>query len=290
MISLLEEKVRYIKLHHADISIAYIDEYTNEDAPVILAIHGLGNSFVVWMNNFHQLKNHYRCIALDLPGNGLSEKKTLPYGIPYFSSIIKEFIEELGLKSVHLMGHSMGGQIALYTALHVPNYVDSLLLIAPAGFEEFSPIEKQIMTGSNQFLDYMMSGYDKLSQALHLSFYTNTTENKRVKDTLLHLLKLQDSLQYKKMLDACVSSMLNDSVLNDYNKIHHPTLIVFGTQDAMIPNKLFHPMSTEIFAKKAAGKIPHATLKLIKNAGHFVHFEQSNAVNTTIKDYLSNGA
>lgn len=290
MFQLVEEKVKYLKLQDANISLAYIDEYSDKNAPVILAIHGLGNSFVVWMNNFKELKKYYRCIALDLPGNGLSEKKDLPYGIPYFSSIINEFLYELGIHTCHLMGHSMGGQIAMYTALHYPEKVNSMILVAPAGFEEFTSIEKQIMSGSNQILDYMMSGYDKLSQALQLSFYSHSAETNRVKDTLLNLLKLQDSVQYKKMLDCCVSSMLHDSVLADLNKITQPTLLLFGTQDAMIPNKIFHPISTESFARKAVEKIPQATLKLIKNAGHFVQFEQSDEVNSLIKDYLRTGA
>lgn len=291
MVKTIEDKVKYIKIENHNVSLAYIDEYENPDAPVILAIHGLGNSFVVWMENFKTLKKKYRCIAIDLPGNGLSEKdhKT-QYNIPYFSAVIDAFIKTLHLGHVHLMGHSMGGQISLYMGIHYPETIKSLILVGPAGFERFTQWEKNIMTQSNNMMDFMVSHYDKLSQALNMSFYSTNEFANSVKSTLIDMLKLQNPMQYKSMIDQCVSSMLNDTVIDDLNKIEHKTLIIFGANDAMIPNKLFHPISTEQFAKNAIKTLKNGELHIVNRAGHFVQIEASDKVSYYIDQFLCNSA
>src|SRR6202008_3036195 len=90
-------------VHIADLSnanIAYIDE--GKGPKTLLFIHGLASYALCWKNNIDVLKDQYRCIAIDLPGNGLSDRKDRKYSMHFFADAVYEFIEQLGLKNVCL--------------------------------------------------------------------------------------------------------------------------------------------------------------------------------------------
>jgi len=100
---------KFIKVN--DYEIAYVDEGNSEN--VLLFIHGLGSYLKAWDRNIPELKNHFRCIAFDLPGYGKSSKQIHSGEVSFMFEILNEFITKLNLKSVSLVGHSMGGQITL---------------------------------------------------------------------------------------------------------------------------------------------------------------------------------
>ena len=82
-----------------DYQIAYIDE--GDFDRVLLFIHGLGSYLKAWDRNIPELKNHFRCIALDLPGYGKSSKQIHSGEVSFYTEVIKEFIAKLGLKIFH---------------------------------------------------------------------------------------------------------------------------------------------------------------------------------------------
>ena len=124
-------------------NLAYIDEGDSEN--VLLFIHGLGSYLKAWDRNIPELKKHFRCIALDLPGYGKSSKQIHSGDVSFYVEIINEFITKLNLENVSLVGHSMGGQIvSAYTIKH-PNQITKLILAAPAGFETFNEEEVELI-------------------------------------------------------------------------------------------------------------------------------------------------
>jgi pimeloyl-ACP methyl ester carboxylesterase len=119
---------RFINI--GDARIHYIDEGSG---PVILFIHGLGGQ----MRNFThtlagKLKEEFRVIVLDRPGSGYSTRpQDGPAGISTQAGVIAEFIETLGLRQPLVVGHSLGGAIALALALNHRDRAGALALIAP---------------------------------------------------------------------------------------------------------------------------------------------------------------
>jgi pimeloyl-ACP methyl ester carboxylesterase len=93
--------------------------------------------------NIAALKENFRCIAVDLPGYGKSDKADYAYSMTFYGEQIKSMIAKLNLQNVYLAGHSMGGQIAMVMGLRYPDLIKGLILINPAGFEEFSEGEKE---------------------------------------------------------------------------------------------------------------------------------------------------
>lgn len=105
------------------------------DAPVVLLLHGLGHwTDGAWGRLVPLLAPELRCIALDLPGFGASDKPDVRYDRLFFRRVVDAAAGALGLGRFALVGHSLGGFIAADCAGAHPERVTRLAMIAPAGF------------------------------------------------------------------------------------------------------------------------------------------------------------
>ncbi|RYF97006.1 MAG: alpha/beta hydrolase [Chitinophagaceae bacterium] len=276
--------VNKVLLKKTGIELCYLDEGTGGET--MLFIHGLANYAPGWKKNIEHLKGSYRCIAPDLPGNGLSEGGNHPYSIHYFSYVIKELLEELKITNVTLVGHSMGGQIALTLALKEPTLVKKVILCAPAGLETFTPFELSFYQTTISFLDFFSTEENSLKKLIRSSFYHYTHQADDMIEDLTTLLKLQPAQQYRKMVEACIHGMLHEPVLNSLHLITQPILILFGDRDALIPNRLLHPITTRKMAEEAVARMPDAELHIIPQAGHFLQWEKAPVVNNYISAFM----
>ena len=265
--------------------LAYIDEGTGPQT--LLFIHGLATYGLSWKKNIEELKQHYRCIAIDLPGNGFSDRGDFSYSMHFFAHTIEDFIHKAQLGKVHLVGHSMGGQVAMTLAINNPSLVHKMMLCAPAGFEVFNNFEKAIYHNSMQFIDMFSTEENSLRKTIRNSFYLFPTQADDMIAELVDIMKLYPNKEYRHMIEACISSMLNEPVLPRLHEIQVPVLVMFGERDALIPNKLIHPVTTRSIAEAAVKKMPHATLEMLPQCGHFLQWEKAKEVNTFIHHFIS---
>jgi pimeloyl-ACP methyl ester carboxylesterase len=119
-----------------DVELAYNE--TGTSGEYVIFIHGLASYLPAWKKNVAILSKNNRCISIDLPGYGRSSKGNYNVTMDFFADLINEFCSEKGIQSVTLVGHSMGGQIAITAALKYSKLVNKLVHIAPAGFETFN--------------------------------------------------------------------------------------------------------------------------------------------------------
>jgi pimeloyl-ACP methyl ester carboxylesterase len=99
----------------------------------VLAIHGLGATKASLLPTVAALADRFRVIALDLPGFGDSDKPLgAAYDARFFARAVLALQDELGLERAHLVGNSLGGRVALEVALHAPERVQRLGLLAPS--------------------------------------------------------------------------------------------------------------------------------------------------------------
>jgi pimeloyl-ACP methyl ester carboxylesterase len=94
---------------------------------------GAVSTIDTWNYNFDELAENFHVIAVDLPGFGNSEKPDMKYRVPDFTRYLKAFMEAKGIEKASLVGHDLGGLIAMDFALTFPENVNSLVLIAPYG-------------------------------------------------------------------------------------------------------------------------------------------------------------
>lgn len=265
-------------------TVSYVDE--GEGAQTILFLHGLANYSAAWTNNVKGLKQNYRCIAIDLPGNGYSEKPDTLYSMQFYAACVYDFIRLLDLRNVVLCGHSMGGQVALTLLLHAPDAAQKLVLCAPAGFERFNLFEKTMYRSVIGIADLFSSEESSLRNSIYSSFYQNPSQADGMIDEMVHILRSYPARIYRKMVESSIDGMLNETVYDRLGEINIPVLVIFGALDALIPNKLLHPVSTEQLARETIGKMADARLEMVPFAGHFVQWEKAAVVNKLIASFL----
>src|SRR5262245_33707223 len=113
-------------------SLRYLKRGEGQEAVVL--IHGFGGDLNSWLLNHEELAQGRTVYAFDLPGHGGSSKHVNSGKLTEFARLLELFMDSVGVAKGHLVGHSMGGAVALEFVLAHPERVASLVLIASAGF------------------------------------------------------------------------------------------------------------------------------------------------------------
>jgi len=279
--------VKYAELSD-NIELAYVDE--GQGHYTLLFIHGLGSYLPAWTKNIASLKADYRCVAMDLPNYGKSSPGNFFFSLTFFTLVIDEFIRKLQLKNVILVGHSMGGQIALTMVLNLNTDILKLVLIAPAGFETFTEPEKLWLRQTYTPALTLSATPEQIQQNFNLNFASNQLPEDAKFMYYDRLRMIEDLLYYtgySNMISMCVNAMLEESVFERLDQLTLPTLVICGKEDFLIPNRLLHPDETTIaLAKRGASRILKSELVILSPGGHFVQWECAGRVNDAIRDFI----
>jgi pimeloyl-ACP methyl ester carboxylesterase len=148
---------KFISLKSLSLKIAIHDtgdthSETAAAKPVLFFAHGLGLNSLFWKYAVQHLMHDYRCIAIDLPGHGDSWEQRGNFSMSFYAQVVRSTIEEMKLNDITLIGHSMGGQISIITALQMPAVVNRLVLVCAAGVETFTDEEAQRIIQGAEFL------------------------------------------------------------------------------------------------------------------------------------------
>ena len=223
--------------------------------PVIF-IHGSGASLHVWTNQLQLGIPGFCQLALDLPGHARSEGKGEEHIQDYVDWIV-DFIQCLGFKQCILAGHSMGGAIAQLAALNKPELFRGVILV---GTGARLRVAKDVLARARQgdsFAEYAYapSTAPKLQQEAEKEF-SLTSPGVRYHDFL-----------------ACDRFDIMDRV----QEIKPTALIICGKDDALTPVK---------YSQFLHEHLSDSRLEIIPEAGHMVMWEQAEAFNNILKDFL----
>jgi pimeloyl-ACP methyl ester carboxylesterase len=265
--------------------IAYM-EVGPMNGPVLLFIHGLGSYSPAWKQNLAGLQDKYRCIAIDLPGYGKSSKGAYEGSMTSFARMVGAFISAKGLKDVTVVGHSMGGQIAMTLALTQPEMVKQLVLAAPAGFETFSPGEKEWFRTSLSAKATRVTPAKQIVLNYHGNFYNMPKEADFMIRDRLAMRTADDFEWYCYIIPQSVKGMVNEPIFNRLPEIKQPVLVVFGENDELIPNRFMHGGTTQAVAEAGHQKLPNSELVMLPKKGHFVQFEGFEAFNEAVRGFV----
>jgi pimeloyl-ACP methyl ester carboxylesterase len=268
-----------------NLEIAYIKE--GKGKQTIVFIHGLSSNADAWSRNIENLKEKYTCVALDLPGFGKSSKVAPAYRPTYYADIVVKLIKKLKLKNVIVAGHSMGGQAAIKLAINHPDKLKKLILIAPAGIEEFN--EQQALLMKNAVTADMVSKTtdEQIDRNYQLNFFELPEEAQTMISDRKKIKQAADFPEYCDAIVKSIAGMLDDSTQAELNLIAVKTLIVFGENDNLIPNRYLNPnLTINLVGGIAQEKIKNSTLHFVSESGHFVQFEKPTEVNRIITTWL----
>jgi pimeloyl-ACP methyl ester carboxylesterase len=246
-------------------------------APLLLLNH-IGGSRLGWREEFLAgLEAHFSLILPDHRGTGDSDKPDVLYTLRDLAGDIVGLLDTLAHQRVHLLGLSMGGAVAQELALAAPQRIDHLILVAtfcgprksvppdPAVLERFAGREglSRVEQIKAVLPIYYSRTFIDANETLLLELTARGTEG-----TPRHTLARQtEAVQQFDSYDAL-------------STINHPTLVIHGTADPIIPCENAH-----ILAKR----LPHARLELLPGVGHVPMTEEPHTVGHLVKKFCLSG-
>jgi pyruvate dehydrogenase E2 component (dihydrolipoamide acetyltransferase) len=240
-----------------------------EGAETIVLVHGFGGDLDNWLFNIEALAGKARVYALDLPGHGQSTKALREPSLEGLSRALIAFMDVVGIDSAHLVGHSMGGAVALQTALDAAERVKSLTLISSAG------LGSEI---NGAYIDGFVAAANRrnLKPVIEQLFDDPNLVSRQL---------LDDLLKYKRLdgVGEALSSLASTLFANgqqatvlarDLAGMQQPALVIWGANDRIIPSS-------------HAAALGNARVEVIEGAGHMVQMEKANRVNEMILVHIA---
>jgi pimeloyl-ACP methyl ester carboxylesterase len=241
----------------------------------------------VWTHNLEALARDHRVIAIDLPGYGKSSKDNHTYSMRFFAQAVRAVIQELGATRPILVGHSMGGQIAMTYALTYPGEVEALVLSSPAGLERFEDGEARWLSDAVTPTFTCAADPEAIWIRHAQNFFRPPRDAEFMVNDRVAVIGGPDFADYCRAVSRSVSAMVDEPVADEIRDIDVPVLVLFGEEDALIPNPILHGGSTVRLAKKAVKDFPDGELVVLERAGHMAQLEQPRAWNQHVLRFLA---
>jgi pimeloyl-ACP methyl ester carboxylesterase len=268
------------------VDVAYIDEGPRGGTPIVF-VHGLSSWMGFWEHQVGELSRDRRVMALDLPGFGASGRPDAPYSPPWYADVVLGWLDGLGVDRFVLVGHSMGGQVAITVALRSPDRVERLVLSAPAGIETFRPGATRWMKDWWTETRALEASEDELRATFYGAVFNRKDEGtERLLEERVRMAGDPSFRGTAVAVSRSIRGMLDHPVHDRLGELSMPTLVVYGTDDKMIPNPVFTGGSTRSIAEEAQRSIPDATMVLLKGAGHTVHHDDPEGFNRAVRGFL----
>lgn len=245
---------------------AYVDMGAGD--PPILLLHGFGGDYSSWMFNQAPLAEGRRVIALDLPGHGGSSKDVGDGSVAAVAGAVEAVIGALGIGRCHLVGHSLGGAVALAIAAKRPSETASLTLVASAG------LGPEIDGG---FIDAFTAA-ERRKEMIGVA-------EMLFADRKLVTRKLVEDMLRMKRIDG-VSEAMRRIAAREFPggrqaaaaaapaSVKPPLLVIWGGKDRVIPVAHARALSA-------------ARVEILPEAGHMVHAEAYAEVNRLIAEFCA---
>lgn len=244
----------------------YLKRGEGNDA--VILIHGFGGDLNNWLFNHAALAKGRRVYALDLPGHGESTKDVGAGTLEELANAVAAFMDAVGVPAAHLVGHSLGGAVALTLAASEPQRVHSLALLASAG------LGAEIDAG---YIEGFVAAANRNALKPHAAklFADPSLANRRLIDDLLKYKRLEG-------VDACLVLLSGNllaegrqrTILRDeLARLRQPVLVVWGSADQIIP------------ASHAAGLASSVKVEVLPGKGHMVMMEAAGEMNRLLNAF-----
>ncbi|HEY8618802.1 MAG TPA: alpha/beta fold hydrolase [Dermatophilaceae bacterium] len=257
------------------------------EGPAVLFIHGLTGSSRNWAHLVDMLNTDHRILVPDLHGHGASAKPMGDYSLSAHAATLRDLLDRLGIDRVTLVGHSLGGGIAMQFCYLFPERVERLVLVASGGFgRSVSPLLRSAtLPGAEWVLPLIASSWVRArAEAVGRSLAKlGWRPSPDVTEAWRGFTSLADADSRRAFL-ATTRSVIDPGgqTVAAYDHlpmvVEIPTLVVWGTRDRMIPT--WH-------ATTAQQAIPGSRVELFEGAGHYPQLDQPERFAEVLSDFMS---
>lgn len=243
------------------------------DGPDVVLIHGLFGMGSNLGALSRSLQDRYRVHSIDLPNHGRSDWLS-PIDIPAMARALIGWMDSQDLQSVALVGHSLGGKVAMELALRSPMRVNALVVadIAPVAYPpgheaEFAALTAVSRTNCQSRVDAQLIMEEHLDQQMVIQFL------------LKNLARIEDgSYQWRFNLDGIMAGYESiRAPIEPSESFNSPVLFIKGGDSNYI---------LERHRAKILALFPTAALKIMPGCGHWLHVQQPRLFNTLVGRYL----
>ncbi len=274
-----------VVLHSHELS--YVD---SGSGPVVLFIHGILGSQRQWAHLVDKLDDDHRVIMPDLFGHGESAKPFGDYSLSAHAAAMRDLLDHLGIERVTLVGHSLGGGIAMQFFYLFPERVDRLVLVSSGGLgrEVSLLLRSATLPGAAQVLSVLASApvvsrVDALGRGASKVGWRPGAD---IGEIWRGFSSLGDRGSRRAFLATTRAVIdIRGQTINAHDHVEGaapiPTLIVWGSKDRMIPAA--HALSVQ-------DELPDCRVELFEGAGHFPHLEDPDRFTRLLREFIAAGA
>jgi len=259
------DNIRSNRIRVGELDVHY---FSGGQGEPLVFIHGGGAGADGWLPNMSQLCEHYSIYAPDLPGFGRSQPMDGDCGISEFVDFLEGFIHKLGLERFHLVGHSVGGGIALHYALKFPHKIGKLVLVSSMYLGKEIAMWVRILS-SSVFLRSLGVAVTAILEAV-----------KWLVNLVYAPLKFVNPLPQAKIdLGKSIATLEEQAtvVMGQLSELMMPTLLVWGANDNIVP------VSN---AYAATRLIPDCQLHVFEGCGHSVYKQKVKEFSHLLTKFL----
>ena len=254
--------------------------------PPVVLIHGMLNSSSHWRTVALNLASEYTVIAPDLIGHGDSAAPRGDYSLGAHAASIRDLLAAIGVDRATIVGHSLGGGVAMQFFYQFPQRVERLVLISSGGLgREVSPmLRTAALPGVSGLLSLtihprLLTGLRALGHRMRergmgsgvyveaIARALSPLENADARGAFLHTLRSVIDIHGQRV-SATDRLYLLESM---------PTMVVWGERDHTIP--LEH-------GRRAHAAIPHSRFRTLPGAAHFPHLEDPDGLSALLRDFM----
>jgi pimeloyl-ACP methyl ester carboxylesterase len=255
--------------------------------PSIVLIHGMAGSLTTWDPVFADLARTCDVIAIDLPGHGASSRLRGDYSLGSLAASVRDVLDELEVKTATIVGHSLGGGIAMQFMYQFPERCERLILVSSGGLgREVTPMLRALAVPG---AGLALAGVARLQHQRHLAAAGRWVRPLagRVWNDLPYMLRQMATLEdpetrraFLKTIHAVIE--VGGQGINAIDRLHLaaglPTLIVWGEDDRMIPSG---------HGSAAADLVAGSRFELIPGAGHYPHEDSPELFARLVADFVA---
>jgi len=264
-------------------SVSYVQEGSG---PVLLLIHGMAGSLGTWRSVIEPLARNATVLAVDLPGHGASSPGGGDYSLGSLAAGLRDVLTTLGHDRATLVGHSLGGGIAMQFSYQFPEMTERLVLVSSGGLGlEVNPVLRAAsLPGANLFLSVTAEATRRASGiAARVLRATHAPSRPGLDELVRSYVSLADADRRSAFL-ATVRSVvgLHGQTVHAGDRLYLaqdlPFLLIWGAEDPIIP--VGH-------ARAAHELLPDSTLAVFDGVRHFPQVEAPERFVTALEDFCA---
>jgi pimeloyl-ACP methyl ester carboxylesterase len=254
--------------------------------PALLLLHGLGCDHTTWLPVIEQLAKRYTVIAPDLLGHGQSDKPRADYSVGGYANGMRDLLTVLNIDKVTVVGHSLGGGVAMQFGYQFPERTERMVLVAPGGLgpEVTRMIRAVSLPGFNPVMGLLtLPGIRHVGVAgLNALSRTGMTLTHDL-DEVAQIYESFSNPATRKAISHVVRAVVDTRgqlvtmVDRAYLTEAMPMLVIWGKDDRVIPVK---------HASTVAAVAPGAIVEVLGNSGHFPHKDHPERFVKIINDFI----